>query len=74
MVKSRRKKLTNRNQDHSSSSEPSTPTSPGHTNTPENLDPDLKAYLMMTVEDIRRSLITHLKKYRRTQQKSCKSL
>jgi hypothetical protein len=55
MVKGKRKNLTNRNQDHSQSSEPSTPTlpSPGHHNTPEKLDPDLKAYLMMMVEDIK---------------------
>jgi chromosome segregation ATPase len=56
MAKGRHKNLTNRNQDHSPSSEPSTPTSasPGHANTPENLDPDLKAYLMMMVEDIKK--------------------
>ena len=67
MAKGKRKNLTNRNQDHSPSSEPSTPTSPspGHPNTPEKLDLDLKAYLMMMVEDIK-TLITHLKKYRRT--------
>jgi hypothetical protein len=76
MVKGKCKNLTNRNQDHSPSSERSTPTShsPRHPNTPENLDPDLKAYLMMMVEDIRRTLITHLKKYRRTLLKSYKSL
>ena len=57
MVKGKRKNLTNRNQDHSPSSEPSTPTSPspGHPNTPEKLDPDLKAYLMMMVEDIKKN-------------------
>jgi hypothetical protein len=76
MAKSRHKNLTKRNQDHSPSSEHSTPTaaSPGHPNTPKNLDPDLKTYLMMMVEDIRRTLITDLKKYRRTLLKSCKSL
>jgi hypothetical protein len=44
MVKGRRKNLSNKNQDHSPSSEPSTPTSasPGHPNTPENLDPEFK--------------------------------
>ena len=54
MAKGKRRNPTNRNQDHSPSSEPSTPTSPspGHPNTPENLDLDLKAYLMMMVEDI----------------------
>jgi hypothetical protein len=55
MVKGKCKNLTNRNQGHSPSSDPSTSTSasPGHPNTPEKLDPDLKAYLMMMVEDIK---------------------
>ena len=68
MVKGKHKNLTNRNQDHSPSSERSTPNSPSprHPNTPKKLDPDLKAYLMMMEEDIKRTLITHLKKYRRT--------
>jgi hypothetical protein len=56
MVKGKRKNLTNRNQDHSPSLERSTPTSPspGHPNTPEKLDSDLKAYLTMIVEDIKK--------------------
>jgi hypothetical protein len=57
MMKGKHENLTNRNQDHSPSSErSSTPTSPspGHSNTPENLDLDLKAYLMMMVEDIKK--------------------
>jgi hypothetical protein len=68
MAKGKCKNLTNRNQDHSLSSEHSTPTppSPGHPNTPKKLDPNLKAYLMMMVQDIKKDLITHLKKYRRT--------
>ena len=68
MAKDRHKNLTNRNQDYSPSSEPSTPTSaiPGYPNTPEKIDLDLKAYLMMMVEDIKKFFITHLKKYRRT--------
>ena len=68
MAKGRHKNLTNRNQDHSPSSEPSTPTSPSpeHPNTPENLDPDLKAYLMMMVEDIKKDFNSSLKKYRKT--------
>ena len=47
MAKGKCKNLTNRNQDHSPTSEPSTPTlpSPGHPNTSEKLDSDLKAYL-----------------------------
>ena len=63
MAKGKRKNLTNRNQDHSPSSEPSTATlpSPGHPNTPEKLDPDLKAYLMMMVEDIKKDFNNKLK-------------
>ena len=63
MVKGKHKNLTNRNQDHSPSSEPSTPTppSPGHTNTLEKLDLDLKAYLIMTVEDIKKVFNNSLK-------------
>jgi hypothetical protein len=76
MAKGKCKNLTNRNQDHSPSSEPSTPNSasPGHPNTPEKLDQDLKAYLMMMVEDIRKDFNNSLKKYRRTLLKSYKSL
>jgi hypothetical protein len=35
--------------------------SPGHPNTPEKLDPDLKAYLMMMVEDIKKNFNNSLK-------------
>jgi chromosome segregation ATPase len=63
MARCKHKNLTNRNQDHSPSSEPSTPmsASPGYHNTPENLDPDLKAYLMMMVEDIKKDFNNSLK-------------
>ena len=63
MAKGKRKNLTNRNQDHSPSSEPSTPTSPspGHPNTPEKVHLDLKAYLMMMVEDIKKEFNNSLK-------------
>ena len=63
MAKGKRRNLTNRNQDHSPSPEPSTPTSPspGNPNTPENLDLDLKAYLMMMVEDIKKDFNKSLK-------------
>jgi hypothetical protein len=56
MAKGKWKNLTNRNQDHSPSSEPSTPTkpNPGHLNRPKKLHPELKAYLMMMVEDIKK--------------------
>jgi hypothetical protein len=63
MEKGKRKNLTNRNQDHSPSSEPITPTwpNPGQRNTPEKLDPVLKAYLMMMVEDIKKDFNNSLK-------------
>jgi hypothetical protein len=63
MVKGKHKNLTNRNQDHSPSTEPSTPNSPspGHHKTPEKLDLDLKEYLMMMVEDIKKELNNSLK-------------
>jgi hypothetical protein len=64
MAKGKRKNITNRNQDHSQSPEPSTPISPspGHPNTPEKLDLDLKEYLMMMmVEDIKEDLNNSLK-------------
>jgi hypothetical protein len=63
MAKGKSKTLTNRNKDHSPSSEPSTPTSPstGHPNTPGKVDLDLKAYLMMMVEDIKKDFNNSLK-------------
>jgi gas vesicle protein len=56
MARGKHKNLANRHQEHTPSSEPSIPTlpSPGHPNTPEKLDPELKAYLMMMVEDIKK--------------------
>ena len=63
MAKGKHKNLTKRNQDNSPSSETSTPTSPspGHPNTPENLDLDLKAYHMMMVEDVKKDVNNSLK-------------
>jgi hypothetical protein len=63
MAKGKSKTLTNRNQDHSPSSECTTPTPPslGDPNTPEKLDPDVKAYLMMMVEDIKKDFNNSLK-------------
>jgi hypothetical protein len=63
MAKGKHKNFTNRNQDHSPSSESSTPNSarPGYPNRPEKLDPDLKAYLMMMVEDIKKDFNNSLK-------------
>jgi hypothetical protein len=58
MVKGKRKYLTNRNQEHWASSEPSTPntTSPGYPSTPEKQDVDLKSYIMMVVEDLKKGI------------------
>ena len=63
MVKGKCKNLTNRNQDHSPSSEPSTPTSPspGHPNTPKKLALDLKACVMMKVREIKKDFNNSLK-------------
>ena len=76
MAKGKRKNLTNRNQDHSPSSEPSTSTtpSPGHPKTPEKLDLDLKAYLMMMVEDIKKDLNNSLKEIQETTAKELQVL
>jgi gas vesicle protein len=63
MEKGKCKNLTIRNQDHLPSSEHSTPTptSPGYPNTPEKIVPDLKAYLMMMVKDIKKDFNNSLK-------------
>jgi hypothetical protein len=76
MVKGKHKNLTNRNQDHSPSSEPRTPTSPspGHSNTPEKLDPDLKAYLMMMVYGIKKNFNNSLKEIQENTAKEVQTL
>ena len=76
MAKGRRKNLTNRNQDHSPSPEPSTPTSPRpwHLNTPEKIDLDLKAYLMMMVEDIKKDFNNSLKEIQENTAKQVEDL
>jgi hypothetical protein len=63
MVKGKSKNLGIRKQDHSASSEPSTPTtaSSGYPNTPEKQDLDLKSYLMMLVEDFKKGINNSLK-------------
>jgi gas vesicle protein len=76
MAKVKHKNLTNRNQDHSPSSEPNTPTSPcpGHPNTPKKLNPDLKAYLMMMVEDIKKNFNNSLKEVQENTAKDVEDL
>ena len=58
MAKGKRKNLTNRNEDGSPSSVPSTPTSasPGYPNTPEKQDSNLKSCFMMLVEDFKKDI------------------
>jgi Mg2+ and Co2+ transporter CorA len=40
--------------------------SPGHPSTPEKLDPDLKAYLMVMVEDIKKGFNNSLEEIQNT--------
>jgi hypothetical protein len=63
MMKGKRKNLTNRNQEHWTSSEPRTPTtaSPAYPNAHEKEDMDLKSNLMMVVEDFKKGINTSLK-------------
>jgi hypothetical protein len=75
MVKGKCKNLTNRNQDHSPSSEPSTPTSasPGFPNTPKKQNSDLKLYLMMLVEDFKKEINNSLKEIQENTAQQVKS-
>ena len=63
MVKGKHKILLTKTKTNKTSSGPSTPSSasPGHPNTPEKQDMDLKAYLMMMVEDIKKEFNNSLK-------------
>jgi hypothetical protein len=63
MAKGKCSNLTNSKQDHSASSETSTPTtvSPGYSNTPEKQDSNLKLYLRMLVEDFKKGINNSLK-------------
>jgi hypothetical protein len=76
MAKGKHKNFTNRNQEHWASSEPSTPTttSPGYPNTPEKQDADLKSYLMMVVEDLKKSINNSLKEIQETSAKEVEAL
>jgi hypothetical protein len=76
MEKGKHKNLTNRNQDHSLPSERSTPNppSPGQPNTPEKIDLDFKAYLMMMVKDINKNFNNSLKEIRKNTAKQVEDL
>ena len=76
MAKGKRKNLTNRNQEHWASSEPSTLTtaSPGYPNTLEKQDPDLKSYLMVVVEDFKKGINYSLKEIQENTAKQVEAL
>jgi hypothetical protein len=76
MTKGKFKNLTNRNQDHSASSEHSTHTtvSPGYLNTPEKQDSDLKSYHMMLVEDFKKGINNLIKEIQENTAKQLKVL
>jgi hypothetical protein len=62
MEKGKCKNLTNRNQEHWASSEPSMNiTSPGYPNTTEKQDTDLKSYLMMVIDYFKKGINNSLK-------------
>jgi hypothetical protein len=63
MAKGKHKNLTNRNQEYWASSEHSAPTTvrPRYPNTHEKQDLDLKPYLLMVVEDLKKDINNSLK-------------
>jgi hypothetical protein len=76
MAKGKFKNLTNRNQEHWASSEPSMPTtaSAGYPNTHEKQDLVLKLYLMMVVEDFKKVLNNSLKEIQENTAKQVEGL
>jgi hypothetical protein len=70
MIKCKDKYISNRDKGYLSTSEPSSPTtaSPGYPNTQGMQESDLKSHLMVWVE-LKRTSVTPLKKYMRTQVK-----
>ena len=74
MAKGKHKNLTNRNQDLSASSKPSTHTTLGYPNTSEKQDSDLKSYLMMLVEDFKKGINNLLKEIQKSTAKQVEAL
>jgi hypothetical protein len=76
MAKGKHKNLTNRNQDYLASSEPSTPTtaSPGYSNTLEKQNSDLKSYIMVLVENFKKSINNSLKEIQQNTAKQVEAL
>ena len=75
-MKGKHKNLPNRNQGYLASSETSTPTtaSPGYTNTPKKQDLDLKSYLMMLVENLKKGINNSLKEIQTNTAKEVETL
>jgi hypothetical protein len=76
MVKGKCKNLTNRNQEHWASSEPSMPTtmSPGYPSTTKKQDIVLKSYLMIVVEDLKKGINNSLKEIQENSAKELEAL
>jgi hypothetical protein len=76
MVKGKHKNLTNRNQAHWASSDPSMPipASPGYPKTPEKQNSDLKSYLTMLVEDFKKGINNSLKEIQENTAKQVEAL
>jgi hypothetical protein len=76
MAKGKCKNFTNRNQEHWASSEPSMPNtmSPGYHSTPKKQDVDLKLYLMMVVEDLKKGINISLKEIQENSAKDVEAL
>jgi hypothetical protein len=75
MAKGKHNNLTKRNQEHWASSEPTMPTttSSGYPSTPEKQDTNLKSYLIMVVEDLKKGMNNSLKEIQENSAKEVKS-
>ena len=76
MVGGKHKNISNRNQGYLASSEPNFPTkdSPGHPNTPERQNLDLKSLLMMVMEDFKKDTNKSLKEIQKNTGKQVEAL
>jgi cytochrome c551/c552 len=73
MAKGKPKNLTNKNQNHLASSEPTTPNTvcPGYSNIAKKQASNLKAYLMMLIENFKKGINNLLKE---TQENTAKQV
>jgi hypothetical protein len=76
MAKGKCKNLTDRNQKHWVSSEPSTPTTTSleYPSTPEKQDAYLKSYFMMVGEDLKKGINNSLKEIQENSSKEVEAL